>query len=89
MILVYNNGNKTKGDKMNTLTAITVTQESLEGMVTKMLRANIEEYKANQEETVAKYMKLALDLKNKAFNYLQENKDEFLKVVEFSLKVGK
>jgi ABC-type Zn uptake system ZnuABC Zn-binding protein ZnuA len=67
-------------------TAITITNETMEQTVLKMLKANIEEYNENSEKAVEKFMKLALELKSKARDFLQENKDEFLSYVEFSLR---
>jgi len=67
-------------------TAITITNETMEETVLKMLKANIEEYNENSEKAVEKFMKLSLELKSKARDFLQENKDEFLSYVEFSLR---
>jgi len=69
--------------------ATTIIMETLEETCFKMLKANKDEYMNNKEETVSKYMRKALDLRNKAYIYLEENKDELVRTIEFSLKGGK
>ena len=70
---------------MNTLAAITLTQETLEETTIKMMVANKEECLKNKQESLIKYLKLAMNLRNKAYVYIEENKEEVLEVLKFSL----
>lgn len=79
---------KQKGDEMNLSYAITLTQETLEETVFKLLKANIKEYEKNKEETVKKYMRVALNLRNKAYNYIDEHREEFIRFIGFYLQKG-
>ena len=74
---------------MNTTTAITIVMEDLQEMTFKMVKANIDEFNANKEETLNKYMLKALELKSKARTFLAENMDDVARYVEFGLKGGK
>ncbi len=71
---------------MNTTTAITIVMEDLQEMTFKMVKANIDEFNANKEETLNKYMLKALELKSKARTFLAENMDDVVRYVEFGLK---
>ncbi|MDD3443172.1 MAG: hypothetical protein PHW89_07910 [Sulfurimonas denitrificans] len=73
---------------MNTMTALTIIDESLEETILKMMKANKEECLKNIAIATDKYIKLALNLKNKAYAHIEENKDEVLRTIEFSLKGG-
>lgn len=70
---------------MNTMTAITLTQESLEDTVLKMLKANREEVLKDIEKATTKYMQKAMILRQKAYQFIEDNKDEVIKTLEFSL----
>lgn len=73
---------------MNTMTAMTLINETLEETTLKMLKANKDEFIANREEATAKYMKLALELKNKARVFIMENIEDVARAVDFSLQKG-
>lgn len=73
---------------MNTMTAMTLINETLEETTLKMLKANKDEFIANREEATAKYMKLALELKNKARVYIMENIEDVARTIDFSLQKG-
>lgn len=70
---------------MKTLTAITLIQETLEETALKMLKANKKEALEDIEKATDKYLKKAMNLKNKARIYVEENKEEVLKLIEFTL----
>lgn len=71
---------------MNTMIAITIISETLEETTLKMLKANKDEFIANREKATTKYMKLALELKNKARVYIMENIDDVSRMMDFSLQ---
>ena len=71
---------------MNTLIAITLTQETLEETVLKMLKANKEESLKDLEKSTIKYMGKALILRQKAYQFIEDNKDEVMELLKFSLK---
>ena len=73
---------------MNTMTALTVIGETLEETTFKMLKANKDEFMKNREEATTKYMKLAMELKNKARVYIMENIEDVVRAVDFSLQKG-
>lgn len=73
---------------MNTMTALTVIGETLEETTFKMLKANKDEFMKNREEATTKYMKLAMELKNKARIYIMENIEDVVRAVDFSLQKG-
>ena len=84
--MIYNYSIKRqKGYEMNTMTAITLSQETLQEVTLKMMRANKEECLKDIEKATEKYMKKALALKNKAYAYIEENKQEVLNTLEFTL----
>ncbi len=70
---------------MTTITAITLTQETLEETTIKMMVANKNECLENKEESLTKYLKLAINLRNKAYKHIEENKEEVLELLKFSL----
>lgn len=71
---------------MNTVTALTIISETLEETTLKMLKANKDEFIANREKATCKYMKLALELKNKARVYIMENIEDVARMMDFSLQ---
>ena len=71
---------------MNTMTALTIIGETLEETTFKMLKANKDEFMANREEATAKYMKLAMELKNKARVYIMENIEDVARAIDFNLQ---
>ena len=71
---------------MNTTTAIAIISETLEETTFKMLKANKDEFIANREKATTKYMKLALELKNKARVYIMENIEDVSRMMDFSLQ---
>jgi len=71
---------------MNTMIAITIISETLEETTLKMLKANKDEFVANREKATTKYMKLALELKNKARVYIMENIEDVSRMMDFSLQ---
>lgn len=73
---------------MNTMTALTIIAETLEETTLKMLKANKDEFVANREKATTKYMKLALELKNKARVYIMENIEDVARMMDFSLQKG-
>ena len=73
---------------MNTMTAITIISETLEETTLKMLKANKDEFIDNREKATAKYMKLAMELKNKARVFIMENIEDVARAVDFSLQKG-
>lgn len=73
---------------MNTMTALTIIAETLEETTLKMLKANKDEFIANKEKATDKYMKLALELKNKARVYIMENIEDVARMMDFSLQKG-
>jgi len=73
---------------MNTMTALTIIGETLEETTFKMLKANKDEFMKNREEATNKYMKLALELKNKARVYIMENIEDVARAIDFSLQKG-
>lgn len=73
---------------MNTMTALTIIGETLEETTFKMLKANKDEFMANREEATTKYMKLAMELKNKARVYIMENIEDVARMIDFSLQKG-
>ena len=73
---------------MNTMTAMILVNETLEETTLKMLKANKDEFIANREEATTKYMKLALELKNKARVFIMENIEDVARAVDFSLQKG-
>lgn len=77
---------KKKDEKMNTRLAITITQETLEETLLKMLKSNLKEFQEDKYKATDKYIKKALELKNKARIFLEENKEDFIRAIEFSLK---
>ena len=66
--------------------AITIISETLEETTLKMLKANKDEFVANREKATTKYMKLALELKNKARVYIMENIEDVSRMMDFSLQ---
>ena len=70
---------------MKTLTAIALTQETLEETCLKMMKANREECLKDIEKATDKFMKKALKLRTKAFNHIEENMNEVVNLVEFTL----
>ena len=73
---------------MNTMTALTIIGETLEETTFKMLKANKDEFMKNKEKATTKYMKLAMDLKNKARVYIMENIEDVARSIDFSLQKG-
>ena len=73
---------------MNTMIAITIISETLEETTFKMLKANKDEFIDNREKATTKYMKLALELKNKARVYIMENIEDVSRMMDFSLQKG-
>ena len=73
---------------MNTMTAMTLTSETLEETTLKMIKANKDEFIVNREKATTKYMKLALELKNKARRYIMENIEDVARMMDFSLQKG-
>ena len=73
---------------MNTMTAMTLINETLEETTLKMLKANKDEFIVNREKATTKYMKLALELKNKARIYIMENIEDVSRMMDFSLQKG-
>ena len=73
---------------MNTMTALAVICETLEETTFKMLKANKDEFMKNREEATTKYMKLAMELKNKARVYIMENIEDVARSIDFSLQKG-
>lgn len=73
---------------MNTMIAITIISETLEETTLKMLKANKDEFMKNREEATTKYMKLAMELKNKARVYIMENIKDVARSIDFSLQKG-
>lgn len=73
---------------MNTMIAITIISETLEETTFKMLKANKDEFIANREKATTKYMKLALELKNKARVYIMENIEDVSRMMDFNLQKG-
>ena len=73
---------------MNTITALTIIGETLEETTFKMLKANKDEFMKNKEKATTKYMKLAMDLKNKARVYIMENIEDVARSIDFSLQKG-
>ena len=73
---------------MNTMIAITIISETLEETTLKMLKANKDEFMKNREEAATKYMKLAMELKNKARVYIMENIEDVARSIDFSLQKG-
>lgn len=71
---------------MNTVTALTIISETLEETTLKMLKANKDEFILNREEATTKYIKLALELKNKARVYIMENIEDVARMMDFSLQ---
>ena len=71
---------------MNTMIAITIISETLEETTLKMLKENKDEFIANREKATTKYMKLALELKNKARVYIMENIEDVARMMDFSLQ---
>ena len=71
---------------MNTMIAITIISETLEETTFKMLKANKDEFIANREKATTKYMKLALELKNKARVYIMENIEDVSRMMDFALQ---
>ena len=71
---------------MNTVTALTIISETLEEATLKMLKANKDEFILNREEATTKYIKLALELKNKARVYIMENIEDVARMMDFSLQ---
>mgnify|MGYP003489881304 CR=1 FL=1 len=71
---------------MNTMIAITIISETLEETTFKMLKANKDEFMKNREKATTKYMKLALELKNKARVYIMENIEDVSRMMDFSLQ---
>ena len=71
---------------MNTMIAITIISETLEETTLKMLKENKDEFIANREKATTKYMKLALELKNKARVYIMENIEDVSRMMDFSLQ---
>ena len=73
---------------MTTLTALTIIEETLEETTLKMLKANKDEFIANREVASMKYMKLAMELKNKARVFIMENIEDVARMMDFSLQKG-
>lgn len=73
---------------MKTMTAIAIISETLEETTFKMLKANKDEFIANREKATTKYMKLALELKNKARVYIMENIEDVSRTMDFTLQKG-
>lgn len=73
---------------MNTMTSLTIIGETLEETTFKMLKANKDEFMKNKEKATTKYMKLAMDLKNKARVYIMENIEDVARSIDFSLQKG-
>ena len=73
---------------MNTMTAMTLINETLEETTLKMLKANKDEFIANREVASMKYMKLAMELKNKARVFIMENIEDVARTIDFSLQKG-
>lgn len=73
---------------MNTMKAIAIISETLEETTLKMLKANKDEFIANREVASMKYMKLAMELKNKARVFIMENIEDVARAVDFSLQKG-
>lgn len=71
---------------MNMAIAITIFGETLEETMTKMIKANKEEFFADKEKATFKYMKLAMDLKNQARNFLMENIEDFTRMLDYSFQ---
>lgn len=71
---------------MNTMTAMTLINETLEETTLKMLKANKDEFIVNREKATTKYMKLALELKNKARVYIMENIEDISRMMDFTLQ---
>lgn len=71
---------------MNTVTALTIISETLEETTLKMLKVNKDEFILNREEATTKYIKLALELKNKARVYIMENIEDVARMMDFSLQ---
>ena len=70
------------------MTALTIIGETLEETTFKMLKANKDEFMKNKEKATTKYMKLAMDLKNKARVYIMENIEDVARSIDFSLQKG-
>lgn len=68
------------------MTAMTLISETLEETTLKMLKANKDEFIANREKATTKYMKLALELKNKARVYIMENIEDAARMMDFTLQ---
>ena len=73
---------------MNTMTAMTLVSETLEETTLKMIKASKDEFIANREVASMKYMKLAMELKNKARVFIMENIEDVARAVDFSLQKG-
>ena len=71
---------------MNMATATTLMGETLEETMTKMLKVNKEEFFEDKEKATFKYMKLAMDLKNQARNFLMENLEDFTRMLDYSFQ---
>lgn len=69
---------------MNMAIATTIFGETLEETMTKMLKANKEEFFEDKEKATFKYMKLAMDLKNQARIFLMENIEDFTRMLDYS-----
>lgn len=71
---------------MNMEISITIFGETLEETMTKMIKSNKEEFFTDKEKATFKYMKLAMDLKNQARNFLMENIEDFARMLDYSFQ---
>jgi hypothetical protein len=70
---------------MTTLMAITITQETLQETVLKMLKSNKEEFLKDSNKATDKYMRKAMCLRQRAYQFIDDNKEEVIRLLEFSL----
>ena len=66
--------------------ATTLMGETLEEIMTKLLKANKEDFFKDREAATLKYMKLAMDLKNQARIFLMENLEDFTRMLDYSFQ---